>query len=204
MLEVDNAASISTGISGDEKIYLDNTGDFMWQRCLWKPTTGQRRCQTSLAIKSQWSVPLTRLQQNTFILKHLEELARRRCSWKDFWSVFIIKRRLFNVTKSERCLKDFHGLGDFFLSHRVKAHPEPIRSSAGSLPLKMAFGCSFVSTSEHRAQSRAHTAIENIWSAVTECVSVHINILLIFWIFKDSALVLPHVNTFVNTISCLQ
>ncbi len=61
-------ASISMGITGDEKINLENIGGFMYQKCLENLPVIKGGDKT-LATKSQLSLSLTAVKQRTFILK---------------------------------------------------------------------------------------------------------------------------------------
>ena len=76
ILEIDNAASVSMGISSDEKINVGNTAGFYLSHILWEITTGQSLFQPLLAVKSQcnWqqasSIPLchSRIWKNLSML----------------------------------------------------------------------------------------------------------------------------------------
>lgn len=69
ILEVDDAASISMGINGDEKINVDNIGRFMYQRCLEKLPLLKD------ADKLSWL-------QNLSCHKHWQQFSRIPLFWK--------------------------------------------------------------------------------------------------------------------------
>lgn len=66
-----------------------------------------------------------------------------------FFISFYLKET-FTITKSECCLRDHKEFGEPL---GVRVDLEPAWFSAGSLPLKMTLRCSFVSVTEHGAES---------------------------------------------------
>lgn len=106
-------------------------------------------------------------------------------------------KQTFCIAKSKCCLKDYEEFREFSANDRELV----LSSSAGSLALKMTFGCSCVSATEQGVESRARPAIGNIliscdgvrFSAHQYPVNIRETQVFRFWCLLH-----------INIISCLQ